>query len=379
MYISSAKGKLPIVRKRKATHAIVMAVCAKMKAAPCRIPLVRVRARLSWSFSPFVDETSKGKEQRVYHPSSARVPRFHYTYTESREGAIGAGVTPRRATMPTCTDARMRRVLHAFLHSRAHVHNAHMHAHTRIYYPTQAYVRTVSDLPSVHRGVSLLRRVVFYIMIEKRMFDIFVFWCTRNVMTRVIYRDKTQIFFLHEIFRAFICILMRNLVPFLRLILYIFFNEIHATWKYVTDLARGWTFLYAESFSQRGRAWKASRVWAIVRRISRATVYLANQKGRKWKGRERWINRQKHGFCFGQRSPIVPRRTCFSKCLWCMSARQTIPWEKARRLGKRQISRARRVPVFFFLPSLPSKDVTRLPNPLYSNRIAFGRHFDIFY
>lgn len=36
------------------------------------------------------------------------------------------------------------------------------------------------------------------------------------------------------------------------------------------------------------------------------------------------------------------RRTRFSKCLWRMSARQTIPWEKALWLGKRRISRARR-------------------------------------
>lgn len=55
------------------------------------------------------------------------------------------------------------------------------------------------------------------------------------------------------------------------------------------------------------------------------------------------------------------RRTRFSKCLWRMSARQTIPWEKALWLGKRRISRSQTIArrLFYrrsFSPSLPSKD-----------------------
>lgn len=55
------------------------------------------------------------------------------------------------------------------------------------------------------------------------------------------------------------------------------------------------------------------------------------------------------------RSPIVRRRTRFSKCLWRTSAaRQTIPWEKAPRRGKRQISRdARRASSSPFARALP--------------------------
>lgn len=201
MYISNAKSKLPIVRKRRSTHAIVMAV-VNWKQYLCVPSYKSVQDHRGFFLCPLT--TSKGKEQRVYHPSSVRVPCFHYTYIHAQkvalhEGAKGAGVAPRRATMPVCTDARMCRVLHAFftlLHMYAYIYT-HARTHACRYTRTQAYAHTVSDLPSVHRDVSLLcnPRVIFYIIIEKRMFDIFVFWCMRNITTWEIYRDKMHRFF----------------------------------------------------------------------------------------------------------------------------------------------------------------------------------------
>lgn len=219
MYIPNAKSKLPIVRKRKATHAIVMAI-VNWKQYRRRSSCNSVQDYRGFFLRPLT--TTKGKEQRVYHPSSARVPCFYYTYIRTqkvalREGAIDAGVTPRRATMPTCTDARMRRVLHGFftpVHTYTYTHAC---TYTRVYNPhTSVYAHTVSDLPSVHRGVSLLwpeGRILYHdrkahvwyfrVLMYEECYNMYDVWGMLH---------KTHRFFLHEIFKEIYNILCVHII-----------------------------------------------------------------------------------------------------------------------------------------------------------------------
>lgn len=150
MYITDAKSKLPIVRKRRATRD--RNGSCKLKAASSVASLVsdpRVRRRPSSMFSPRALTTRKGKEQRVYRPSSALAchASIIHMYTgdrvagRKRESAEDAGVAPRRATMPACTDARMCPVLHAFF-TPPHIHtHSHIHLH--------ATVRSHGERPSL--------------------------------------------------------------------------------------------------------------------------------------------------------------------------------------------------------------------------------------
>lgn len=182
MYITDAKSKLSIVRKRRATHAIVMIVVSWKQLRWTLVQVLVQRRRSSSMFFPRVDEPQRQRAKGISPFVGTRVPCFHYTYVHGgphcREGAEGAGVAPRRATMPACTDARMCCVLHAFFHSP--VRRAHMHA-------SRPYVRTASDLPFLHKGVSLLcargtRRILHHCRDSKRTFGIFAFFG----MTRVV-------------------------------------------------------------------------------------------------------------------------------------------------------------------------------------------------
>lgn len=138
---------------------------------------------------------------------------------------------------------------------------------------------------------------------------------------------------------------------------------------------------FAESFSRRGGGVREKRSEcerSCVSLVRLFTWRIRRGGSRKWKG-ERWTNRQKHGLLLWQaRSPIVRRRTRFSKCFWRTSTRQTIPWEKALWVKKRQISRARRdaflLPLAFFFLRLKMRTVTFNPQ---LNRVVFITKIEI--
>jgi len=144
MHITNAKSKLLIVRRRRATYAIVMAVINWKRLRRSR-PLYRRsfggQVEGCRRCSLYALTTREGKEQRVYRPSLALSRAMLPLYIRTRGITLeGAGVAPRRATMPACTDARMCRVLHAFFTS-LHTHACtHACTHAR----TQPYVRTAT-------------------------------------------------------------------------------------------------------------------------------------------------------------------------------------------------------------------------------------------
>lgn len=119
-----------------------------------------------------------------------------YIHTQKvalHEGAKDAGVAPRRATMPACTDARMRRVLHAFF-TLLHVHRHDICTYVRTYAHTFIFalyshgerpsLRAQGCIPSIWPEGNILHHH------GETHVDIFVFWCMRNITIWEIYRDK---------------------------------------------------------------------------------------------------------------------------------------------------------------------------------------------
>lgn len=152
----------------------------KLKAASSITSLVHggssVRRRLSSIFSPCVDDPRKQRAKGSISPFvGSRVPCFHYTYVHGRSrcrvGVEGAGVAPRRATMPACTDARMCRVLHAFFTS------LHTHARTYTTARNRTFARRATFPPSTGVYPSCVPGgyVVFYIIVGTQSACL-VFW-----------------------------------------------------------------------------------------------------------------------------------------------------------------------------------------------------------
>lgn len=203
MYISNAKSKLPIVRKWRATHAIVTTVVNwKYRCIPRASPCKTIVDFFSVRWRP---AKAKSKGYITLRQLACHASIIHTQKVAMHEGAKDAGVAPRRATMPACTDARMHRVLHAFF-TLPHIHVHDIRTYVRTYVHTYTYIRTALTRwatfpPCAGVYPSYDRRVIFYIIMEKRMFDIFVFWCMRNITTWEIYRDKMHRSFSKRIYR----------------------------------------------------------------------------------------------------------------------------------------------------------------------------------
>lgn len=143
MYITNAKDKRSIVRKRRAMHAISRAGCKLRSVTSIASPVrVRARRRPSSIFSSVRWRPAKAKSKGyiALRRLACRASIIH-TYTGGRVArgrAKGMGVAPRRATMPACTDARMCRVLHDFFHSPLHHTRTYTHKYLYMCSPRRA-------------------------------------------------------------------------------------------------------------------------------------------------------------------------------------------------------------------------------------------------
>lgn len=193
MYISNAKSKLPIVRKWRATHAIVMAVVNwKYR---CK-SFVQVRARLSWIFSPFVDDQQRQRAKGIspFVSSRAMLPLYIHTYIESRvaRGCERCGGGAKKGNNASMHWRAYASCVTRFFHSPTLLYTdmtyARIYAHTFIFplysHGERPSLRAQGCIPPIWPEGNILHHH------GDTHVDIFVFWCMRNITTWEIYRDK---------------------------------------------------------------------------------------------------------------------------------------------------------------------------------------------
>lgn len=144
MYISNAKSKLPIVRKWRATHAIVMAVVNwKYR---CK-SLVQVRARLSWIFSPFVDDQQRQRAKGIspFVSSRAMLPLYIHTYIHRKSRCTRVRkMRGWRQEGQQCQHALTRVCVVCYtLFSLSYTCTQTWHTHVRTHIRTHVYIPTV--------------------------------------------------------------------------------------------------------------------------------------------------------------------------------------------------------------------------------------------
>lgn len=181
LHITDAKSKLPIVRKRRATHAIVMAVVnwKQLRRSLVQV-LVQDGGRLFADVFSVRWRPAKAKSKgyiALRRLSRAVLPLYIRTWGITLQGGRGGcGGGAKKGNNASMHWRAVCAVCYTLFFTPLHTHTC-AYVHTC----TQPCVRTASDLPSLHRGVSLLcargtRRILHHCRDSKRMFGIFAFW-----------------------------------------------------------------------------------------------------------------------------------------------------------------------------------------------------------